>query len=114
MRFVSVATVSVLCVHLMQHAHAQGTSAAEPRSSASDVAICQKSSEDLDARIAACSRSIEKAKVEKNRALAYANRGVARMLKSELDEALKDANRSVQIEPTIFGHHVRGTVYQRQ
>jgi tetratricopeptide (TPR) repeat protein len=113
MRFVSVATVSILCVHLMQPAHAQGTSAVEPKSSASDVATCQKS-EDLDARIAACSRSIEKTKDEKNRALAYANRGVARMLKSELDAALKDANRSVQIEPTIFGHHVRGTVYQRQ
>jgi len=110
MRCFVVATLSILCADLMQPAHAQSTSTTKPNAGPSDVATCQKS-EDVDARIAACSRSIEKTKDEKNRALAYANRGVARLAKLEIDEALNDANRSVQIEPTIFGHHVRGMVY---
>jgi tetratricopeptide (TPR) repeat protein len=68
----------------------------------------------LDQRVSACSAIIESAtETFDNLARAYGNRGVAYDNKGEFDQAARDYEESVRLDPTsAFGHRVRGNLYK--
>src|SRR3989344_6946387 len=65
---------------------------------ADDADDCVKTSGDV--RIAACTRAIESGRWQgANLALAYNNRGIAKRAKGDLNGAIADYNRALELDP---------------
>jgi lipoprotein NlpI len=76
---------------------------------ADDAEDCVKASDDT--RIAACTRVIDSGRWQgANLSWAYLNRGIAKKQKGELDGAIADYNRAIELDPrVVIGYNNRGT-----
>jgi Tfp pilus assembly protein PilF len=60
---------------------------------------CVRRDLDPDVRIRACTAIIEGKHSEENRSVAYSNRGIAYLDKGEVDLAISDFTKSIEIDP---------------
>ena len=90
---------------------AAAPSPAAARGGGSDWRECN--GRDLDARISACTRILDRGRDSaNNRAGAYNNRGIAYFSKGEFERAIKDFDDAIQLKPNnVVLHHNRGLAY---
>jgi len=88
-----------------------GASPAAARGGGSDWRECN--GRDLDARISACTRILDRGRDSaNNRASAYNNRGIAYFSKGEIDRAIKDFDEAIRIKPNnVVLYHNRGLAW---
>src|SRR6185437_7179 len=74
--------------------------AAPAAPTANEIRLCTgKQDESPDTRIANCTAVIEKSRVKKQKADAYAERGKARRTKGDADGAVADFDQTLQLDP---------------
>jgi tetratricopeptide (TPR) repeat protein len=89
------------------------SAAAEAQSTEAMNACLWRGGVTLDQRIAACTSIIEsQTETPEASALAFGNRGVARNLKKQFEDARKDLEQSIRLDSTsASGHRFRGNLY---
>ena len=79
----------------------------------SDSSLCENDKTPAEAKIAACTRFIDSGPQDNNRlARAYSNRGTGFAVKRDLDHAMADFDRAIDLDASIAAvHYNRGNVW---